>query len=306
MAATNDRGTDLLERISRIDRRYAEPPVDGRFVGYAADHWLELDFGDRLSSLARGKNLILYLYGWVEYTYSHVNYAAYQAGLALLSPRIEVPDGLGGWKVAVPEAGFPAGMPRMMTLDVTALPLAEDGRMRIRTNMEIFWDQIFIAVDVAGSEIRTHTLKPVAAELRQLGYPREYSPDGNNPTLYDYHRRDQGLPFKNLTGYYTKFGNVLPLLSETDNRFVIFGHGEEITLEFETDSLPDLPAGRARTLVLHTEGYCKDMDLYTAYPDTVAPLPYRGMVNYPPSESASEAEPADYEKTWNTRLIVGQ
>jgi len=27
------------------------------------------------------------------------------------------------------------------------------------------------------------------------------------------------------------------------------------------------------------------MDLYTAYPDTVAPLPYHGMENYPPDGS---------------------
>ena len=41
-------------------------------------------------------------------------------------------DGEGGWRVAIADAGFPAGLPRMMTVDVTDLPLAKDGRLRIR------------------------------------------------------------------------------------------------------------------------------------------------------------------------------
>ena len=101
---------------------------------------------------------VLYLYGWVEYTYSHVNYAAYQAGLSLRPPSIEVPAGQGEWRVAIEDAGFPAGLPRMMTVDVGELARAGDGRLRIRTNMEVFWDQIFVGprVDVA---VRRHTLK---------------------------------------------------------------------------------------------------------------------------------------------------
>ncbi|MAE77727.1 MAG: hypothetical protein CMJ85_12765, partial [Planctomycetes bacterium] len=75
VSARNDRGDDVLERVLHIDRRYVEPPKDKRFKGYAHDHWLELDFGDRLAHLAPDARVVLYLYGWVEYTYSHVNYA---------------------------------------------------------------------------------------------------------------------------------------------------------------------------------------------------------------------------------------
>ncbi len=116
-----------------------------------------------------------------------------------------------------------------------------------------------------------------------MGYPREYSPDGNDPTQYDYHRLDHGVPFKNLSGDYTAFGDVRELLGTVDDDFVILGRGEEIALEFDASTLPPLPEGWERLIVLRSDGYCKDMDLYTAYPDTVAPLPYHAMENYPPS-----------------------
>ena len=303
-SARTDRGVSVLDRVRKIDRRYVEPPLDLRFVGYAEDHWVELDFGTQLAGVPPDARIVLYAYSWVEYTYSHVNYAAYQAGLAMQPPSVEVPDGAGGWRVAMAGVGYPAGLPRMMTLDVSALPLREDGRLRLRTNMEIFWDQIFLGVDRAGPELRTHTLKPVAADLRAVGYPREYSPDGGVPTLYDYHRLDPGVPFKNFTGTYTRFGDVRPLLDGVDDRFVIMGRGEEIALEFDATALPALPDGWARTLVLYSDGYCKDMDLYTAYPDTVEPMPFHGMANYPPLAAAPGAVAADGE--WHTRRIAGR
>jgi len=307
VSARTDDGTDVRERILEVDRRFVDVAADPRFVGYASDHWLELDFGTRLSELREDGRLVLYLYGWIEYTYSHVNYAAYQAGITMEPPSIEVPDGRGGWRVAVPEMGFPAGLPRMMTYDITDLPTGDDGRFRIRTNMEIFWDQVFVGVDVADSRLRRQVMQPAVAELRYLGYPREYSPDGSDPTLYDYQRLDGGLAFKNFTGDFTRFGDVRELLADVDDRFVIMAKGEEVALEFDATALRDLPPGWSRTLVLHSDGYTKDMDLYTAYPETVEPLPYHGMENYPPTfASPNEGDLARYRREWNTRRIVGR
>ena len=305
-AARDHRGEDVLARLLAVDRDYLEPPRDPRFVGYAADHWVELDFGDRLRGLAPGAKLGLFLHGWVEYTYSHVNYAAHQAGIPMRAPRIELPDGHGGWREVVAEVGFPAGLPRMMTFDISDLALGETGRLRLRTNMEIFWDQIFVAPEPAGPPLRRHLLRPHRAELRYLGYPREYSPDGADPTLYDYHRIDQGVPFKNLTGRFTRYGDVRALLREVDDRFVVMARGEEIALEFDAAALPPLEEGWARTFVLHSDGYCKDMDLYTAFPDTVGPMPFHAMANYPPAGPPPDPDGHErYMRIWNTRTMVG-
>lgn len=303
-AARNDRGDDLLEALRTIDRRYAEPPLDSRFIGYAHDHWIELDFGNQLANRDPQRRITLFAYGWVEYTYSHVNYAAWQARLSMQSPSIEIPDETGDWKTVIPDIGFPAGLPRMMTCDISALPLQYDGRFRIHTNMEIYWDQIFIAETLPDAQIQTTILSPLIAKLRPLGYPREYSPDGSFPTIYDYHLLDRGIPFKFLSGDLTRFGDIRELLESTDDRYVIMGRGEEIALEFNATQLPALPHGWSRTLVLHAMGYCKDMDLYTAYPDTIEPLPFQTMVNYPPQQPFPDTPILSaYRKQWNTRRL---
>jgi len=304
-AARDDRGVDVLDKLLHIDRNYVVPPADAKLVGYAADHWIELNFGNAFEDMGRDAQRILYLYGWVEYTYSHVNYAAWQAGKTMQGPRIEIPDGQGGWTVARVDAGFPAGLPRMMTLDISSLPIRHDGRLRIRTNMQIYWDQAFVGRNVAGPTMVAHCLKPSRAELRMRGYPQEFSPDAGNPTLYDYDRLDHGMTFKSLAGRYTRFGSVGPLLDQTDDQFVIMGRGEEVAVQFDAASLPELPAGWSRTCFLHVDGYCKDMDLLTAFPETIDPLPFHAMDHYPPRRAKPRA-PRPLERRWNTRYILGR
>jgi hypothetical protein len=51
------------------------------------------------------------------------------------------------------------------------------------------------------------------------------------------------------------------------------------------------------------------MDPYTAFPDTVEPLPFRGMSGYPYGDG--EAYPNDpehraYRERWNTRRVYGR
>ncbi|MBI5849669.1 MAG: CRTAC1 family protein [Planctomycetes bacterium] len=307
VAAHDDRGEPVLDRLIEIDRRYCEPPALAGFKGYAADHWFELDFGDRLHALPSGSMPWLFLHGFVEYTYSHVNYAAWQAGLAMRPPSIEVPDGRGGWRTAIADAGFPAGLPRTMTVDLSSLPLGADGRLRLRTNMRVFWDQAFVAVEAGSTELVRSVLAPSVAELRFLGYPRDYSPDGAEPTIHDYQRVDPSAAFKAMTGDFTRYGDVRALLAAADDRYVLMARGDEIALEFDASALPPLTPGFARTLVLHADGWCKDMDLYTAFPDTVEPLPFHGMTNYPPDT----APPADLERDevlrrFNTRRHEGR
>jgi len=306
VAAANHQGESQLEILRHIDRNYVKPPRDRRFVGYADEHWLELDFGDQLASLSPESELIMHLYGWVEYTFSHINYAATQAGITMQSPKIEIPDGNGGWKTVVAEMGFPAGLPRMMTFNISALPVRENARLRITSNMEIFWDQIFLAENI-NAKTRKHILTPDLAELRHIGFPREFSPDGEDPTMYDYHRIDHGVPFKNMTGDYTRFGDVRQLLQSVDDRFVIMAKGDEIALEFDATNLPKLQLGWRRTIVLHSDGYCKDMDLYTAYPNSVEPFPFHQMQNYPPKKAQPDPKGfANYQSVWNTRRVAAQ
>lgn len=306
-ARASHRGS-VLDELVAIDRRCVEPPVRPRFPGYAEDHWVELDFGDRLRGLPAGGRLWLCLHGWAEYTYSHVNYAAWQAGLAMQAPSLEVPDGRGGWRVARADAGFPAGLPRTMTIDLTGIELGDDARLRLRTNMQIHWDHAFAGVASEDVVPTRHVLIPSVAELRFLGYPREYSPDGREPTLYDYARVDPSAPFKAMSGDFTRYGDVRELLAAADDRCVVMSRGDEIALEFDAAALAVLPPGWTRTVVLHADGWCKDMDLYTAFPDTVEPLPFHGMTNYPPPATTgpTEAKRDEVLRRFNTRRHEGR
>jgi Flp pilus assembly protein TadD len=304
--AVDHRGVDVTEEVLRIDRRYAGATrPDHRFTGFAEDHFVELDFGDRLSRLRKDARLILLLYGWVEYPYSSTGFAASQAGIHLRAPSIQVLRD-GRWIELFREVGYPAGLEHMMTLDVTGKILPGDRSIRIASNMEIYWDRIFLAENLGGAVLSLKEMAAASADLHYLGYPHEYSPDGRHPNLYDYSNLDTAAAWKLMAGDYTRFGEVAPLLQQADDCYVIMGRGEELTLCFPADAFGPVPEGRRRTFVLKTDSFCKDMDLYTAYPDTVEPLPFHAMSGYPygPGEHYPDNEQTrQYRRHYNTRRV---
>jgi tetratricopeptide (TPR) repeat protein len=307
ISARDDGGRDVLGSLLKVDRTYPDRfPVLERLPGYAEPHTLTLDFG---RAAVDRSNLVLFLHGWTDYGYSSTNLAASQAGIELIPPRLERMGDEGEWEILLEDMGFPAGMPRMMTVDLRDHGPFRDGRFRITTSMRIYWDRIFLAEVGASPEPRITRLSPAYADLHARGYPREHSPDGKQPLVYDYNLMDRTFPFRNLAGSYTRFGAVTELLEEADDRFVIFGRGEELTLKFKATGLPHLPRGWKRSFVLYTNGYCKDMDPNTAFPDTVEPLPFHAMTSYPYPEG--EKYPDDplhleYLRKYNTRKVSGR
>jgi len=297
---------DVTDRLLAIDRTYPDSFRLGRLAGYAETHTLTLEFPE---SAAKQEGLVLFLYGWTEFEYSSSNFAAWQGGVTLQSPILEIEGEEGLFQPRIDPMGFPPGLPRMIAVDLGPAPLGAR-RLRLRTNMRVFWDQIFLAkpLDEAAmaEALKINEVDPSGAHLHRRGFPREHSPDGREPKIYDYAIVDNTQPFKVMTGAYTKFGRVTELLTRTDDRFVIFGKGEEVTLEFPTKSLPLVPKGSVRSFLLKTTGYCKDMDPHTAFPDTVEPLPFHAMSAYPyPDEEhyPDDAEHREYLKTFNTRIL---
>jgi hypothetical protein len=306
VCAIDHRGKDVTEQLRRIDRRYAgATELDERFAGFAKDHFVDLDFGDRLSRVPLDSRLVLFLHGWVEYGYSATGFAANQAGVRLKAPSIfALRDGQ--WVELFHEVGYPAGLNHTMTLDVSGKILPSDRRIRVCSNMELYWDRIYMATTLGNDSASLKEVPARSANLHFLGYPREYSPDGRQPNLYDYHNLDRSVAWKSLAGAYTRFGEVAELLNETDDRFVIMGPGEEVTLRFPAKAFGPVPPGKSRTFLLLTDSYCKDMDPHTAYPDSVGPLPFHAMSGYP---YRSDEHYPDNEKTrayqlkFNTRCI---
>ncbi len=300
---------DVTDQILRADRRYAGATApDPRFIGYAKPHFVQLDFGDQLSKLDDKMQLVLFLEGWVEYGYSSTNFAASQAQLSLKAPSIDVWRD-GRWVELFHEVGYPAGLNHTMTLDLSGKVLPRDHKIRVSSNMELYCDRMYIGACDPTPPIHIKEVAAVHADLHFRGYPREYSPDGRQPNLYDYGNMDRSVSWKLMSGHYIRFGDVLPLVETTDDCFVIMGHGEELTLRFNVVDFGPIPQGYERTFVLKADSYCKDMDLYTATPDTVAPLPFHEMSGYPygPEEHYPDtAKTRVYRKTYNTRIIRGR
>jgi hypothetical protein len=151
-----------------------------------------------------------------------------------------------------------------------------------------------------------HSVPLRAATLRRVGFAREYSPDGRLPLVYDYELSDATAPFHVLKGAYTRYGPVEELLADFDDRQVVMGPGDEVALEFEATGLPAVPEGWARSFVLVSHAYCKDMDLYTATPQTLAPLPFRAMSRYPyPATERYPDSPAlrAWRTVYQTRMV---
>jgi hypothetical protein len=306
VSAVNERGVDVTEEVLKIDRRYAGATrVSGKFMGLADDHLVELDFGDRLGKIAKKARLVMFLHGWVEYGYSSTNYAAFQAGKIAKAPSIHVLR-KGKWVELFAEVGYPAGVQHMMTLEVTGKIRPGDRKIRISSNMEIYWDRIFLGEHLGASAIATKEIPAKSADLHFRGYPREYSPDGRHPILSDYDNIDACLPWKLMSGQYTRYGEVSEILGQADDCYVIMGRGEELTLRFPASAFGPIPKGSIRSFILKTDSFCKDMDLYTAHPDTVEPLPFHSMSGYPygPKEHYPDTKKTrEYRRKFNTRKV---
>ena len=70
-----------------------------------------------------------------------------------------------------------------------------------------------------------------------------------------------------------------------------------------------LPRGWKRTFLLYGDGFSKEMDINSASPDDIYPLPFHGMTKYPYAHPVfyplTEARRA-YLERYNTRIVTSQ
>ncbi len=306
LSAVDDHGHDVLAKIARMDRQYPDDFRRDPVRGYADEHTLTLKLDEGAPAGAR---TLLLLTGWTDYAWSSDNVAASQAGKEMRPPSLQVRDARGEWKTVIEDIGIPVGRPQTVTVDLTGKFLSASREVRIVTNMRALWDQIL--VDTSGGDFPAQLtrLDPVAADLHWRGFSKEVTPDGREPFGYDYTQVSFVSPWKTMPGRYTREGDVRELLLASDDMFVISRPGDEISLSFDATRLPPLPAGWTRTFLLYADGFSKEMDINSASPDQVAPLPFHGMTKYPyrPPESYPQ-DPAHraYQERYNTRLVASE
>jgi tetratricopeptide (TPR) repeat protein len=301
--AWDDRGRDVLPLLLRRDRRYVADLPPAPFQGFAAMHTLELDIGPWDAA----RPLRLLLDGFTDYFTANSMYAAWQAGVQPVAPFVEAQDASGKWVRVVDDMGFPAGLARTMVADLTGRLPAGTRRIRIVTNLKVYWDRILVD-NSPELPYRLSEVPLAGARLAFRGYPRAI--EGNPPAdlTYVYDEVSQTGPFARQAGNYTRYGNVRDLLTKVDDEYVIFGSGDEVAAEFDPSGLPPLPQGWVRDYFFYANGFDKDMDFYAAHGDTVDPLPFHTLVPYPyPAGTAfpEDAQHLQYNLEYNTRPVSG-
>lgn len=264
---------------------------------------LELDFGD----VPPDAKLTLHLAGWHSETSSSERLAIAQDPQRTIGlPRVAVPGTDGGWAPWPAEISLPGGATRSIAVDVSGAFAAGRARLRVTSTSRVFWDRVALQVGESPAQTTVTPLPVASADLHERGWSQALPGAAETePVHLEYETLSaEDVPWDPAPGTYTRAGDVLPLLQEVDDRFVILATGDECTLRFRADGLPELPAGRARTYFLALDGWVKDGDPNTAHGDRVEPLPFHAMSGYP--YRADETFPDDdlhraYRAEWNTR-----
>ncbi len=300
-AAIDHDGSDALPKIARLDRTYPEGFRLGPIRGYSEEHTLTLD----LAGLPADHTLLV-LTAWTDYAFSSDNVAASQRGLSMKPPALEVQASGGKWQTVIEDIGIPVGRPQTMVVDLAGLWKSADRRVRIVTNMRVYWDQIRVGAKAADA-LATTPLATLDARLSERGFSAQATPDGREPFGYEYANASWTSPWKVAPGRYTRTGDVRELLSVADDLFVVSKPGDDVALSFDARALPPLHPGMARTYLLYGDGFSKELDINSSSPDVVLPLPYHGMKEYPfraaDVPAAVRERQAKKAEAFDTRLV---
>jgi cytochrome c-type biogenesis protein CcmH/NrfG len=306
--AIDDTGQDVTELVRTLDGKSVSSFGKGQFQGVTRDHYLEVDLGD---DAPKSGPLYLIAQGSIHDTESSVNVAITQGnrwhahGLS-----VEVPDGRGGWVTAQDNLGFPAGRKKTILFNLTNIfKPGTPRRVRLRTNLEIYWDAIHWAQGASDAPLKETTLDPVVADLHYRGYSVMHMPVGAGaPEVPDYNEIEGTKQrWRDLIGYYTRYGDIRDLLRSIDDRYVIVNSGDEMSLRFTEQPPP--PSGWVRDFVIKGDGWIKDGDYNSTWSKTVLPLPYHAKNEYITRPGALEDEwvyrqhPGDW-RTYHTRYIT--
>ena len=114
--------------------------------------------------------------------------------------------------------------------------------------------------------------------------------------------------WRDLAGFYTRFGDVKELLSAADDRYVIMNAGDELSLRFAAPAPP--AKGWVRDYVIAGDGWIKDGDYNSTESRTVMPYPHHTRRDYdaPPTALEDDWEYQHHREDWQiyqTRYVDG-
>ncbi len=306
-SATDDRGRDVSGMVQKVDATYLNTFGVGQYQGLTRDHWVELELPD---DAPRTGPLYLIGDGFLHPWDDTITMARTQgSGPAPQDLSIEVPDRDGHWHTAKNHLGIPAGRLKTVVFDLTGIFAAGAPRkLRLRTTMEVYWDRLAWAAGLPAVQPKTQRAALSEAELRYRGFSLVTQDSPSSPELAHYQTIvGTAQQWRNLEGYYTRYGAVRELLEKIDDRIVIVNSGDELRMRFA--AAPPPPPGWTRDYVFIGDGWMKEGDYNFQFSSTVLPLPYHAMKDYtaPPTslehDKAYLAHPSDWQD-YHTRFVT--
>ncbi|MEM8884368.1 MAG: FG-GAP-like repeat-containing protein [Planctomycetota bacterium] len=300
--ATDHKGRDWTKQLTVRDRKHAvvfDKLRAKQYEGLAHPWSIELDFGD----VAASERLLLVMDGWVEFPTASASIAQSQSKTVRFQPPVldwKQPDGT--WKRIHDDPGFPAGKMKSVLVDLTGKVPAGAMVLRVSSTQRLHWDSFFLATG-PDQEMRLTRLplRSAVHGFHGVGVRIE-DPAGELPWQYShdehvtFHRWDQ-MP----AGMLTKYGDVKALLKTIDDRYPVLATGDRIEMVFDATALPPLPDGWVRDYCFTTEGWVKDADMNQASRESVRPLPFHGMSQYPYDEAKESHPHPEWVAEWFTR-----
>ena len=300
-SARDGEGRDVRAKLLARDQAYPDG-FKRDYAGVAELHTLDLDFG----SASPSTQAVLVLSGWVDWADGSTFLGVSQEdSRGLIFPSVQVKDASGAWVTVVEDMGIPAGKPKTIAVDLTGKFLSASREVRIVTNLCVYWDEIFLAENSATPPHVMTRLDASAGDVHYRGFSTPtIHPERKQPETFDYAHQMPLSMWNPTPGLYTRYGDVTPLVQAIDDRFVIMGSGDELTLTFPAAGLPPLEEGWTRDFLLLVDGWAKDADANTAFSQSVEPLPFHAMSAYPYPATESypdDANHREYRADYNTR-----
>jgi tetratricopeptide (TPR) repeat protein len=298
--ARDEQGRDVRLRLLQRDRTYPDG-FRRDYQDVAEMHNLDLDFGNA----APDNRAVLILNGWVDWADGSTFMAASQAHKDLVLPYLQVKDAAGKWQTVIEDMGIPAGKPKTISVDLTGKFLSSSREVRIVTNLCVYWDEIFLSEQTGAPAVRLADIQAESADLHFRGF--------STPVIHPQRKQPEGFDYANwmpvsmwnpTRGLYTRYGDVLPVISALDDKLVIMGSGDELRLLFPERAAGPLRPGWKRDFLLFVDGWAKDADANTAYSQSVEPLPFHAMSQYPykgGEHFPDDAAHRQYREQYNTR-----
>ena len=289
VSVVDSRGRDLLPGLRAQDQDYVQPFTQRKVQGLTDEWTMEFDLGSLTTAeTSSPMNARLVLIGWVFPTDTSINEGLLQNPLlpAPQPPCLEVPAADGSWTTVRPFIGFPSGKTKAMVIDLSDVISSEQTKFRIRSSMELYWDTAFFVLNETDQPTNSQVCDLLTANLHYRGFSQRVYEDkslfrnGHAPEGYDYSKVVTEPRWSEMLGRFTRYGETSELLLQQDDRMVVMGPGDELTVEFAVPAEP-VPDGWVRDFVLYNVGWDKDANLSTVYGQSSEPYPSRAMGQYP-------------------------